>query len=72
VKSSPTLMSVSDVAEALRVSPHTVRRWIAQKKLAVVKLGTRTLFDPKEVTRFVRLAANNSKPPVKPENGEIQ
>ena len=47
------LLDVSDVANALRVSPHTDRRWAAQKKLRRVKLGSRTLFDPSDVARFV-------------------
>jgi excisionase family DNA binding protein len=47
------LMDVNDVAKALRVSPHTVRRWASQKKLVKVKLGSRTLFDPADVARFV-------------------
>jgi excisionase family DNA binding protein len=47
------LLDVSDVSNALRVSPHTVRRWAAQKKLRRVKLGSRTLFDPSDVERFV-------------------
>jgi excisionase family DNA binding protein len=50
------LLDVSDVASALRVSPHTVRRWAAQKKLRRVKLGSRTLFDPSDVAMFVEAA----------------
>jgi excisionase family DNA binding protein len=50
------LLDVNDVAEALRVSPHTVRRWAGQKKLTKVKLGSRTLFDPADVARFVEQA----------------
>ena len=50
------LMDVNDVAEALRVSPHTVRRWAGQKKLKKLKLGSRTLFDPVEVARFIEAA----------------
>ena len=50
------LMDVNDVAKALRVSPHTVRRWASQRKLVKVKLGSRTLFDPADVARFVEQA----------------
>jgi excisionase family DNA binding protein len=50
------LLSVDDVAEALRVSPHSVRRWASQKRLRKLKLGSRTLFDPAEVARFVAAA----------------
>lgn len=47
------LMSVEDVARALSVSPYSVRRWTAQRRLARVKLGGRTLYDPAEVKRFI-------------------
>jgi len=50
-------MNVNDVAEALRVSPHTVRRLVAQKKLLAVRVGTRLLFEPQAVAGFVKSAA---------------
>ena len=52
----PTLWDVNDVSRALKVSPHTVRRWAAQNKLRRIKLGSRTLFDPAEVALFVEQA----------------
>ncbi len=52
----PKLMDVNDVAEALRVSPHTVRRWASQNKLRRVKLGSRTLFEPDDVVKFLQKA----------------
>lgn len=56
MNSTSTLMDVNDVARALRVSPHTVRRWAGQKKLRRIKLGSRTLFDPADVSEFVEQA----------------
>lgn len=71
------LMDVGDVAKVLRVSPHTVRRWASQKKLHRLKLGSRTLFDPADVARFVeqaraeaeqaRSTAAGNEPPVEPQ-----
>ena len=61
MKNIPTLMDVSDVSRALKVSVHSVRRWASQKKLRRIKLVTRTLFDPETVAEFVsqaRAAAN--------------
>jgi excisionase family DNA binding protein len=55
------LLDIDDVAKALRVSPHTVRRWASQGKLAKVKLGSRTLFDPGDVARFVERARAASR-----------
>ncbi len=54
------LMSIGDVADALSVSPHSVRRWAAQGKLPKVKLGTRTLFEPEAVAEFVEKAKKAS------------
>ena len=56
------LMDVYDVAEALRVSPHTIRRWATQKKLRRIKLGSRTLFDPIDVAQFVERARADAEP----------
>jgi excisionase family DNA binding protein len=49
----PKLLPLAAVAEALAVSPHTVRMWIRKGKLRPVRLCRRLLFDPAEVTRFV-------------------
>ncbi|MCH7986648.1 MAG: helix-turn-helix domain-containing protein, partial [Acidobacteria bacterium] len=42
--SVPQLLDVSDVAQLLRISPHTVRKWKSLGKLRALKLGRRTLF----------------------------
>jgi excisionase family DNA binding protein len=54
----PQLLDVRDVAQALRVSPFTVRRWASgnSPKLRPVRLGRRILFHPEEVSRFVEMA----------------
>ena len=56
--SVPQLLNVRDVAQALRVSPYTVRRWDAQGKLRGMRLGCgrRVLFHPDEVAAFVERA----------------
>ena len=61
MKSKPLLWDVSDVAEALKISTFTVRRWAQTKKLSSVKLGTRLLFDPQEVARFIERARRGSQ-----------
>jgi excisionase family DNA binding protein len=60
MKRKTLLMSVTDVAETLRVSAYTVRRWAAENKLRVVKLGTRTLFDARDIEKFVEQSAGRS------------
>jgi excisionase family DNA binding protein len=51
--SIPQLLSLSEVATALRVSPHTVRSWVRSGRLTPVRICRRLLFDPAEVARFV-------------------
>lgn len=47
------LLTLAAVAEALAVSPHTVRMWVRKNRLRPVRLCRRLLFDPSEVARFV-------------------
>ncbi len=60
LSSIPTLLDIKDVAAALRVSTYTVRRWASQKKLPRIKLGSRTLFTPDAVAKFIEQARNIS------------
>jgi excisionase family DNA binding protein len=61
------LMDIGDVSRALRVSPHTVRRWASQGRLRKIKLGSRTLFDPGDVFRFVEEARKAPTESISPE-----
>jgi excisionase family DNA binding protein len=49
----PRLLTLLDVAEKLRVSPHTVRSWVRKRKLRSVRVCRRLLFHPDEVARFL-------------------
>lgn len=50
----PPLMDVNQAAkQMLNVSPWTVRLWIRQGKLPVVRLGRRVLLDPKDLRAFI-------------------
>ena len=49
----PRLLTLHDLAETLRVSPHTVRSWVKQGKLRPIRLCRRLLFHPDEVARFL-------------------
>ncbi len=51
--SIPELLTLLDVANKLRVSPHTVRSWIRKGKLRPVRICRRLLFHPDEVARFL-------------------
>jgi len=47
------LLTLEEVAARLRVAPGTVRNWVSAKRIPVVKLGTRCLFDPRELERWI-------------------
>jgi hypothetical protein len=53
----PRLMDVNELANLWRVSPHTIRAWVQQKRLTPTKICRRLLFHPDECARF--LAAGN-------------
>jgi len=53
VDSIPQLLTLMELAERLRVSPHTVRSWVRKGKLRPVRLCRRLLFRPDEVARFL-------------------
>ena len=53
VESVPQLLTLLELAERLRVSPHTVRSWVRKGKLRPVRLCRRLLFRPDEVARFL-------------------
>jgi excisionase family DNA binding protein len=53
VESIPQLLTLLELAERLRVSPHTVRSWVRKGKLRPVRLCRRLLFRPDEVARFL-------------------
>lgn len=42
------LMTVSEVATWMRVSPKTVYRWIAEKRISAVNVGVRTYRIPEQ------------------------
>lgn len=47
------LMTVREVAETLKVSPMTVRRYIASGKLQAVRVGRGVRVDEAAITRFL-------------------
>jgi len=55
----PKLLTLAAVAEALSVSPHTVRMWVRKGRLQPVRLCRKLLFDPATVSRFVSEASEH-------------
>jgi len=51
--SVPQLLTLLAVANALCVSPHTVRSWVKRGRLRPVRICRRPLFHPNEIARFL-------------------
>ncbi len=49
----PRLLTLSDVADRLRLSPHTIRALVRRGKLHPLKICRRLSFHPDEVARFL-------------------
>jgi hypothetical protein len=49
----PNLSTLSEVALALKLSPHTIRALVRRGKLHPVRICRRLLFDPKEINTLV-------------------
>ncbi len=54
------LLSVSDAAQRLGISRHTLNGWVSKRKVPFVKLGRRTLFNPTDLERIIK--ANTFEP----------
>jgi excisionase family DNA binding protein len=52
----PQLLTLIDLAERLRLSPHTIRALVRQGKLTPIRICRRLLFHPAEVVRFLTQA----------------
>ena len=50
------LLTLLEVADMLRLSPHTIRAMVRQNRLRPVRICRRLLFAPDEVSRFVAAA----------------
>lgn len=51
---TPALLTVREVADALRCSPRSVAAWTASGDLASVKLGRLRRYRPQDVETFIR------------------
>lgn len=48
------LIELSELAKLWKVSPHTVRAWVRQKRLCPTRICRRLLFTPAECERFLQ------------------
>jgi predicted site-specific integrase-resolvase len=47
------LLNLVDVATQLRLSPHTIRKFVKDGKLQPVRICRRLLFDPLDIEKFL-------------------
>ena len=47
------LLTLAAVAEALAVSPHTVRMWVRKGRLRPLRICRKLLFTQDEIARFI-------------------
>lgn len=58
-------VSLAEGAAFLGVSPHTVRDWVRQRRIAVHRLGRRVIFDLRDLEAFLK----QSRIPARDERG---
>lgn len=49
-----TLLNVQEAASYLRISTSTLYRWVHQKKIKHVKIGSRVLFSQEYLDEFIK------------------
>lgn len=49
----PKLVTLIELAEAMSLSPHTIRAFVRKGKLRPTRICRRLLFHPDEITRFL-------------------
>ncbi len=49
----PKLLSAHEVAVLLGVHKVTIYDWVSQRRIPFVKVGGRTMFDPREIERWL-------------------
>jgi excisionase family DNA binding protein len=55
------LLKVDEFAEALRVTPAAVRRWILERKVNIVKVGRLVRVPASEVQRLIDAGTRRAK-----------
>ena len=54
MKSGSVVMSVPEAAQRLGISPHTLRSWLRQGRLAYHRVGRRIVLDLADLVEFMR------------------
>ncbi len=48
-----TLLDISETARYLRISKSTLYRWVHQKKIKHIKIGSRVIFMQSDIEEFI-------------------
>lgn len=56
------LLSVKEAANYLGIAQWTLRGWVSRKRVPVVKLGRRTLFDPQDLSEWIARHKQPARP----------
>lgn len=59
---SQRLLTLLEVADMLRLSPHTIRAKVRQGRLQPTRISRRLLFSPDEVSRFLARSQGAESP----------
>jgi excisionase family DNA binding protein len=57
-----TLLTVSQFAEALRVTPACIRKWILERRIATIKVGRCVRIPDTEAARIVEAGLRPARP----------
>jgi excisionase family DNA binding protein len=66
------LVTLAEVADTLRVSPHTIRSWIRKGRLQPVRICRRLLFRSADVERFIAASVTHLSVERRTESTDIQ
>ncbi len=63
MKNNPQMLTIKEVAETLRVSDTTIRRWITEGKIKALKFGRQWRFRPTDIAQWLENGdQENSRP----------
>jgi len=57
----PRVYSLEKAAELLSLSVWTIRKWVAEKRIASCKLGSRRVIPAREITRLINESLEDRK-----------
>lgn len=55
------LLTITDLASLLQVSPQSIRKWIFQRSIPYVKVGRLIRFKPSEIDRWLNETSHKER-----------